>query len=662
MSIQDREQQVREAEVSDLYSRLKTSAFFSILVVVIASEHMFGIHWLPSVISQNQGLLQLILTIPILLAGSHFFTRGFKSLLVLSPNMDALVAMGVGSAFVYSTLVILLQLQGYFYYEVAALLITFILLGKYFEAVAKGQTSQAIRKLLGLQPKTARIIRNRKELEIPIDQVIIGDVIIIRPGEKIPVDGIVISGASSVDESMISGEPIPVTKRKGDRVIGATINKNGTLSIKATAVGSDTVLSQIIELVEEAQMSKAPVQELADKVSAYFVPSVFTLAVVAGIYWYFLAGQPFSFALTIFITTLIIACPCALGLATPTAVMVGTGKGAENGILIKSAKALETAHQLNAVVFDKTGTLTKGKPEVTDIIPFGKLSNKKLLELAAIAEKKSEHPIGEAIVDSARARRIPVREPSSFEAIPGKGVRVKYKGKSILVGNIKLVRVGAREIKDKLEILESQGKTIVLVAVNNKIVGLLAVSDTLKEFSKDAVHALHGLGLKVVMMTGDNKKTAEFIAGEIGIDKVIAEVLPKDKAKEVKKIQLGGMKVGFVGDGINDAPALAQADIGIAIGSGTDIAIESGDIVLIKEDLRDVVVALDLSKYTMKKIRQNLFWAFFYNLISIPVAMGVLYPSLGFLLNPVIAGAAMAFSSVSVATNSLSMRWYKPPI
>lgn len=661
----DREKAAREAEINDFKRRLIVSGAFAFIVLVLASEHMLNIMWLPHIISQNQPILQFIFTVPVMIAGSHFFTRGFRSLLNFTPNMDALVAMGVGAAFLYSFSVSFLGVKGFLYYEVSSLLITFILLGRYLEAIAKGKTSEAIKKLVGLQPKTARVIRDTKEMEVPIEEVKKGDLVVIRPGEKIPVDGVVVSGQSYVDESMISGEPVPVAKRSGDLVIGATINKNGTLTFKATAVGEDTMLAQIVRLVEEAQLSKAPVQELADKVSTYFVPAVFLLALIAGAYWYFIAGETFIFALTIFITTLIIACPCSLGLATPTAIMIGTGKAAENGILVKSAGALETAHQLNTIVFDKTGTLTRGRPAVTDIIPAGGFSSDEILHLAAIAEKRSEHPIGEAIVTDARMRKMAVADPGSFETLPGKGVKAAYHGKSILIGGralIKSNKIDASGLESSLARLEEQGKTTVLVAVNRKIAGAIAVADTLKEYSNAAVESLHKLGLKVVMMTGDNRRTAEAIAQQVGIDQVLAEVLPEDKSVEVKKLQQEGRKVGFVGDGINDAPALAQADIGIAIGSGTDVAIESADIVLIKEDLRDVVVSLDLSRYTMNKIRQNLFWAFFYNTIGLPIAMGVLYPFFGFLLNPVIAGTAMAFSSVSVATNSLLMRGYKPPI
>lgn len=650
--------------MSDLRTRLTISFAFASVVLVLASEHMLGVMWLPPLLSENQKPLQFLFTVPVILAGSHFFTRGFKSLINRSPTMDALVATGVGSAFTYSFAVSFLGVDGHLYYEVAALLLTFILLGRYFEAVARGKTSESIRKLVGLQPKTARVLVHGREVHVPVQSVKVGDVVVIRPGERIPVDGTVLSGSSSVDESMISGEPLPVLKQKKDIVVGGTINKNGTLTFTATAVGGKTVLSQIIQLVEDAQLSRAPVQDLADRVSEYFVPALFVLASLAFLYWYLWAGQSFIFSLTIFITTLIIACPCALGIATPTAIMVGTGKGAEHGILIKSAQSLETAHQLTAVVFDKTGTLTTGKPTITDVIATSGSSDKEVVRLAGIAEKRSEHPLAGAILTGARSRRISLPDPSSFQAVPGKGVISTWKGRTLLVGNRKLMasrRVDVSGVDTAASLLEEQGKTVIFIAVNRTCRGVISISDTVKEHSKEAVGLLHQLGLKVIMMTGDNRKTADAIGRAVGVDHVLAEVLPTEKARQVKKLQTAGMRVGFVGDGINDAPALSQADVGLAIGSGTDIAIESADIVLVKEDLRDVVTAIDLSKYTMGKIQQNLFWAFFYNIIGIPVAMGVLYPSTGFLLDPVIAGMAMAFSSVSVATNSLLMRRYRPP-
>ncbi|MEW5996368.1 MAG: heavy metal translocating P-type ATPase [Candidatus Micrarchaeota archaeon] len=657
----DREKAAREREIKDYKTRLAVAAIFAIPTVLLALQEMLGLRY-PELIEQNTALLQFVFATPAIIAGSQFFTRGARALINLMPTMDSLVGIGVGAAYVYSIGVTFFGLEGYLYYEIAAVLIAFLLLGRLLEAVAKGRTSEAIKRLIGLQAKTARVIRKGEEAEIPIEDVAIGDIVVIRPGEKIPVDGVVVEGESYVDEAMITGEPIPVGKRKGDEVIGATINKTGSFRMRAEKVGKDTMLAQIIKLVEEAQGSKAPIQRLADLVSAYFVPAVLGLGLLAAGYWYFVAGQPFIFALTIFITTLIIACPCALGLATPTAVMMGTGKGAEQGVLFKSAKALETAHKMRMVIFDKTGTLTKGKPEVTDIVPVG-MKEEELLKLAAIAEKNSEHPLGEAIVNRAKERKIAVPEPEKFNSIPGHGVEISYKGRKVLIGNRKLMqkrKIAYEGLEGKLMGLENKGKTAMLVAVGGKAAGIIAVADTLKEHSREAVKLLHRQGLKVAMITGDNERTAKAIAGQVGIDRVLAEVLPEEKEKEVKKLQNEGLKVSFVGDGINDAPALAASDIGIAIGSGTDVAIESGDIVLIKDDLRDVVKAFDISAYTMKKIKQNLFWAFIYNIIGIPVAMGVLYPFMGFLLNPVIAGAAMAFSSVSVVSNSLLMRGYKP--
>jgi len=487
---------------------------------------------------------------------------------------------------------------------------------------------------------------------------LVGEIIIVKPGGKIPVDGTVIEGHSSVDESMVSGESIPVEKKAGDKVVGATINKTGSFKFKAEKIGKDTFLAQVVRLVEEAQGSKAPVEELADKISAIFVPAVVVIALLSFIIW-LLAGQGFVFALTTFIAVLIIACPCALGLATPTAVMVGTGLAAEHGILIKNAEALQKASQLKVIVFDKTGTLTRGEPEVTDF------TGKEILLLAAVAEKRSEHPLAEAIVKKAKTEGIDVPDPDGFNSISGKGVEAKLKGDTILLGNRTLMKdknVVFADMENKLNELEAQGKTVMLVAKNNSLLGLVAVADTLKQYSKEAVKELHRMGREVVMITGDNKRTGSAIAKQVGIDRVLAEVLPQDKAENIKKLQAEGKRVAMVGDGINDAPALAQADIGIAIGTGTDVAIETGEIVLVKDDLRDVVTAIDLSNYSMRKIRQNLFWAFIYNSLGIPIAAGILYPFTGFLLNPIIAGAAMAFSSVSVVTNSLLMKRFKPRI
>lgn len=664
----DVQKKQQEAEVRSYKIKFWISFLLSAPLFYFVMGPMVGIP-VPAMPDITMLALQFFLATPAILAGYQFFTRGFRSLFIgFNPNMDSLVAVGVGAAYGYSIFSgtqILRGVPGFglhnLYFEVAAFLIAFILLGKYLEAIAKGKTGEAIKKLMGLQAKTAMVIRGKKEITIPIEEVEAGDIVIVKPGQKIPVDGIIIDGHSSVDESMITGESIPTEKKKGDIVIGATINKTGSFRFKATKVGAETALAQIVRLVEEAQASKAPIQKLADKISYYFVPTVMLIAISAGSLW-FISGAGFLFSLTITITVLIIACPCALGLATPTAIMVGTGKGAENGVLFKNAAALQTAHKITSIVFDKTGTLTKGEPEVTDVIKLAKVSEKDILKYAAIAEKRSEHPLGEAIIKGAKAKKIPVPDPKSFNSITGKGIEAMYQRKKIHLGNRALLtqlKVSGRSAEKKAVELELQGKTVMFVMLNKQLIGLVAVADTLKEHSKEAVAHLHKLGLEVIMITGDNKRTGEAIAKQVGIDRVLAEVQPKDKASNIKKLQKEGKKVAMVGDGINDAPALTQADIGIAIGSGTDIAIESGDIVLIKDDLQDVVVAMDLSRYTMRKIKENLFWAFAYNALGIPIATGILYPLTGWLLSPVIAGAAMAFSSVSVVSNSLLMKRYK---
>ncbi len=661
----DREKEAREKEIKTLKKKVMFSAILSVPIFVLSFPEWFVLtlpSWLPL------GILLFVLSTPVqFIIGRQFYTGAFIALKNKTSNMDTLIAVGTSAAYFYSVAAAVRpEVFGVaMYFDTGAVIITLILLGKYLEAIAKGRTSEAIKKLMGLRPKTARIIKNGKEIEIPIDDVKVGDILVIRPGEKIPVDGKVVDGHSYVDESMISGEPIPVSKKKGDIVIGATINANGVLKFMAEKVGKDTMLSQIIKLVEDAQGSKAPIQKLADMVSSYFVPAVISIAVLSFGYWYLVAGQTFVFALSIFIAVLIIACPCALGLATPTAIMVGTGKGAENGILIKSGEALETAHKLNTVVFDKTGTLTQGKPEVTDIILAGDYNERQVLALAAAVEAGSEHPLGEAIVREAKNKNIRFPEASSFEAVTGKGIKAKIGKNVIAVGNRKMMSDQAIEIhsaeEEKIKILEHQGKTVVLVSGAGELFGIIAIADTLKENSKGAVERLKKMGLEVVMLTGDNERTAKAIAAQAGIERVLAEVLPKDKADNIKKLQAEGKSVAMVGDGINDAPALAQANIGIALGSGTDVAMETGDIVLIKDNLQDVVTAIDLSKYTMKKIKQNLFWAFFYNVVGIPIAAGILYASYGFLLNPMIAAAAMGFSSISVVSNSALMKRYKAP-
>lgn len=666
----DAEKQARDKEINNLRLRFTGSLILSLPLLY----YMLGVVGfpLPDFFMTNAATVELVLTIPIMFFGSIFFTRGILALVkTRTANMDTLVAVGVGSAFLYSlyaTVEIWLGNPAFgmnnLYYEVAGILLTFILLGKYLEAIAKGRTSAAIKKLIGLQPATAIVVRNGKEVEVKINEVEVGDLVVVKPGGKIPVDGVLTDGYSSVDESMVTGESLPVEKKVGAKVIGATINKTGSFKFKAEKVGRDTFLAQVVRLVEEAQGSKAPIEDLADKISAYFVPAVGLIALASFVIW-LLAGQSFAFALTTFISVLIIACPCALGLATPTAVMVGTGLGAEHGILIKSADALQMASKIDTIVFDKTGTLTKGEPEVTDLVTGhgSRVTSHDLLFYAAVAEKKSEHPLGEAILKRAKAEGIDVPDPESFNSISGKGVEARLKGENILLGNRQLMQdksIPFAERETRVQEMELQGKTVMLVAHGGAFLGLIAVADTLKAHSKEAVEELRRMGKEVIMITGDNKRTGEAIARQVVIGRVLSEVLPQDKAESIKALQADNKKVAMVGDGINDAPALAQADLGIAIGSGTDVAIEAGQIVLVKDDLRDVVTAIELSSYAMRKIRQNLFWAFLYNSIGIPIAAGLLYPFTGFLLNPIIAGAAMAFSSVSVVSNSLLMKRFKP--
>lgn len=654
-----------------LWKKFLISAIFTVPLFYIAMGHMIGLP-LPQIITPevnplNFAILQLILVIPPMIAGYKFYTIGYSRLLRREPNMDSLIAIGTSAAFIYGIYAIIQIISGNheyameLYFESVGVIITLILLGKYLEAVSKGKTSEAIKKLMGLAPKTATVIKDGEEQVIPIDEVQAGDIVLVRPGEKIPVDGIVTDGRTSVDESMLTGESIPVEKNPGDRVVGASINKNGVIKFRATKVGEDTVLAQIIKLVEDAQGSKAPIAKMADVIASYFVPIVMAIAVLAGLAWY-ISGQSVVFSLTIFVSVLVIACPCALGLATPTAIMVGTGKGAEYGVLIKSGEALETAHKVKTIVLDKTGTITEGKPVVTDIITAGKIEADELLRLSASAETGSEHPLGEAIVSGAKEKNLKLSEAESFEAIPGHGIEVVIEGRKMLLGNKKLM--DSRDIEISLmkesDNLAKEGKTPMYVAIDNELAGIIAVADVMKESSRKAVELLHSMGIEVVMITGDNKITAEAIARQVGIDRVLAEVLPQDKAEEIKKLQKEGKKVAMVGDGINDAPALAQADIGIAIGSGTDVAMESADIVLMRSDLMDVPAAIQLSKKTIRNIKQNLFWAFAYNTAGIPVAAGLLYLFGGPLLNPMIAAGAMAFSSVSVVSNALRLRKFKP--
>jgi len=609
----------------------------------------------------NDNLILLLLTTPIQFGvGYHFYKGSWNSLKNKYINMDFLVILGTSAAYFYSLFTTFFG--GMTFYEASATVITTITIGRLMEHLSRGKTSDSIKKLIKLQAKTARVIRDGKEIEIPVEHVKKGDTVIVRPGEKIPVDGVVMDGYSSVDESMITGESMPVEKKKGDEVIGATMNKNGMLKIKATKIGAETALAQIIKLVKEAQQSKAPIQKIADVVVSYFVPVVMIIAVSSFLTWYFFIHQPFFFALTIMVSILVVACPCAMGIATPTAVMVGLGKGAENGILIRNGEYLEKVHKLDTIVFDKTGTLTKGEPEVTDIIPFND-EKKKLLMLAAVAEKNSEHHLGEAIIKKALEEKIKIPETKHFQTIPGKGVVTTYLNRRLLVGNKNLLKdykIETEYAEKRMKALEEDGKTVVVVAFNDKIVGIIGIADTLKEYSVEAIEELKKMGLEVMMITGDNERTANAIARTLRIDKTLAEVLPQEKAEKVKELQEAGRFVGMVGDGINDAPALAQADIGIAIGSGTDVAIETGDIVLIKEDLRDVVTAIKLSKRTLSKIKQNLFWAFFYNTAMIPIAAGILYPAFNILLPPIVAGIAMVFSDISVVGNSLLLKRFKP--
>ncbi len=669
----DADKEKKEKEIKLLWKKFIISAIFAVPLLYISMGHMIGFP-LPDFINPMMNpvafaLIQLILTIPVVIAGNRYYTVGFKALIRRSPNMDSLIAMGTSAAVLYGIFATVKIIGGDtsyamdLYFESAAVIITLITLGKYLESVSRGKTSEAIKKLMGLAPKTAIVIRNGKEMEITIEEVEVGDVIVVKPGEKMPVDGEVVEGTTSVDESMLTGESIPVEKIAGDKIIGASINKNGTIQYKATRVGKDTALAQIIKLVEDAQGSKAPIAKLADVISGYFVPIVITLAVVSGLGWYFIGGESAIFSLTIFISVLVIACPCALGLATPTAIMVGTGKGAEHGVLIKSGVALETAHKIQTIVFDKTGTITEGKPKVTDVVVIKGISENDLLQLAASAEKGSEHPLGEAIVKGATEKGLEFKKLDFFKAIPGYGIEVKIDGKSILLGNTKLMvesKISLAKLEKISDKLAGEGKTPMYIAIDNKMAGIIAVADTVKESSKRAIEKLHEMGIEVAMITGDNKRTAQAIAKQVGIDRILAEVLPQDKANEVKKLQAEGKKVAMVGDGINDAPALAQADIGIAIGSGTDVAMESADIVLMRSDLMDVPTALQLSKSTIRNIKQNLFWAFGYNTIGIPIAMGILHVFGGPLLNPMIAGAAMSLSSVSVVSNALRLKRFKP--
>jgi Cu+-exporting ATPase len=659
----------RKRELKELKTRFSVGVILSVVIFSGSMQHWFP--YLRSISRQTMLVFLFVLTTPVVFwVGSRFYVGAVKAAKQKTTDMNTLVAVGAFSAYLYSALVTFVPqffagagIDPHVYFDGAAMIITLILLGRLLEARAKGKTSTAIKRLMGLKPKTARVMRDGREIDIPIAAVIKGDLILVRPGEKIPTDGLVVSGASSIDESMLTGESIPLAKRMGNEVFAATLNKTGSFTFRATKIGAETALAQIIRLVEEAQGSKAPIQRVADKVASIFVPVVFGIATLTFIVWYFLVPEPtFSRALLNFVSVLIIACPCAMGLATPTAVMVGTGLGAENGILIKGGESLERACKLSTVVFDKTGTLTKGEPEVTDILTSEGAERKRVLRVAISIEAVSEHPLAQAIVQKARKETLSHSEVADFEALSGLGARAVVDGKTCFLGNLTLMKkegIKLNGLDEKAERLAGQGKTCVFVAEEGRAIGLLALSDVPRASAAKAVDHLKAMGLQVAMITGDNEKTARGVGNAVGIDQILAEVLPGDKAEEIKRLQAGGQIVAMVGDGINDAPALTTADIGIAVGAGTDVAMEASDITLIRDDLRSVPAAIKLSSRTMRIIKQNLFWAFFYNSLGIPIAAGVLYPFFGILLNPVFAAAAMAMSSVSVVSNSLRLRGFR---
>ncbi|HED05626.1 MAG TPA: heavy metal translocating P-type ATPase, partial [Ignavibacteria bacterium] len=674
--IYEKEKKARKRELDILKWKLITASVFSIPILFLAMADLFSKGLIPGFLSPDLypvrfALTQIILSIPIVIAGYRFYTVGFRNLFKGSPNMDSLIGLGTGAAYLYGIFAVYkiilgsTEFAGDLYFETAGVIIALILLGKYLEALTSGKTSEAIRKLMGLAPKTAIVIRNGKEVELSIEELEINDLIVVKPGQRVPVDGVVVKGFSSIDESMITGESIPVEKKKGDEVIGGTINKNGTITFRAEKVGKDTALSQIIKLIQDAQGSKAPIARLADIISGYFVWVVLGIAALSFLIWYFFSGLGFLFALTILITVLIIACPCALGLATPTSIMVGTGLGAQHNILIKSAEALEIAHKTNTVVLDKTGTITKGEPEVTKILSFSNRKEEAILKIAASIEKNSQHPLAQAIVEEAEKQKIKLSSVSNFKDIPGKGIEGKISGKKTFVGTIKLMNENGLKVNDsdvqEIMKLEEEGNTVILIAEGAILVGAIAVADTIKETSKNAISTLNNSGVEVYMITGDNERTAKAIGSEVGIDEnhIFAHVLPEHKAEKVKSLQKDKKVVVMVGDGINDAPALTQADIGIAIGAGTDVAIESADIVLMRSDLMDVPIALKLSKATMRNIKQNLFFSFGYNSLGIPIAAGILYPFFGWLLSPIIAAGAMSMSSLSVLFNALRLKRIK---
>jgi Cu+-exporting ATPase len=670
----DRERIAREAKLKTLKVKFLTGVALVIPILTLVYWQALGLSKLIPLSRQTNFLLQLLLQLPIQFwVGGQFYKGAWHALKNRTSDMNTLVATGSSAAFIYSVLVTffptLFSAQGLVaevYFDTAGVIIILILFGRILEARAKGRTSEAIKKLVGLQAKTARIMKDGSEIEIPVEDVAIDDLVVVRPGEKIPVDGVIVEGNSAVDESMVTGESIPVGKAPGDEVIGVTLNKTGTFTFKATKVGKDTMLSQIIRMVQDAQGSKPPIARLADIIAGYFVPGVMTIASITFLIWLVWGPNPaMTYALLNFVAVMIIACPCALGLATPTSIMVGTGKGAEYGILIKGGHALETTHKLDAVVLDKTGTITKGRPAVTDIVTIDGFSADRLLSIAASAEKGSEHPLGEAIVEEARRRNVTLATVTDFNAIPGLGISVVVDDSKILLGNAKLMKENAlslARVESSAAELAGDGKTPMFISVEGEIAGIIAVADVVKEGSRNAIAALQDQGIEVVMLTGDNERTAQAIASQVGVKRVVAEVMPDEKADVVKKLQAEGRTVGMVGDGINDAPALVQADVGIAIGTGTDIAIESADITLISGELEGVVTAIALSKSTIRNIKQNLFWAFAYNTILIPVAAGVLFPPFGILLNPMIAAGAMGLSSVTVVSNALRLRRFKKPL
>lgn len=670
----DLEQERRERETQGMRIRLIVAAVFSLPVLYIAMSHMFprlalpipyfmGSHDFPFIFA----LVQLGLTAPVILAGSHFYTKGFKTLLKGAPNMDTLIAIGTGSAFLYSLFATVKIYLGDFsfaqslYFESAAVVITLVMLGKYLEAASKGKTSDAIKKLMQLKPNMATIEKGGNEIDVPLDEVCAGDIVIVRPGASYPVDGIVTEGISTADESMLTGESLPVEKQPESEVTGGSINGEGLVKFRATRVGDDTALSKIIKLVEDAQGKKAPIAKMADIVSGWFVPVVLVIALISAAVWA-LTGEDFNFVLTIFVSILVIACPCALGLATPTAIMVGTGKGAELGILIKGGEALETTHKITTVVLDKTGTITEGKPKLTDIRTYGGASENEVLLLCASAEWGSEHPIARAIVEGAKEKGISLIQPESFQAVPGRGIDALVSGRKVLAGNVKLMmenQISTLEAEHDAEQFATSGRTLMYLAVDGKLIALMAAADTVKQSSRKAIRKIKQLGISVYMITGDNINTANVIAKEVGIDNILADVLPSEKAGAIQRLQAEGQTVAMVGDGINDAPALVQADVGMAIGTGTDVAVESADVVLMRGDLNEVSSAIALSRATIRNIKQNLFWAFIYNLIGIPFAAGIVYLFGGPLLSPIFAGAAMAFSSVSVVSNALRLRRFR---